>query len=369
MKQKLPMRLLACLLCLVALLPLVACSNQDEEVPEGMRDATCAGDAFRLYVPLSWYVNTAGGTSSAYYSADEQSTVSVVGYTITETMTAELAEKQGEERLLWFFDTQIKPTLNAIADGTVEAITEDAASTMLGDAAAYQLHHKLALDGKDQQFLHVVAERGDSFYVFSFTALESQYNALYADDKTVGDVAQILAEFRFADAGSVPSDDKLIADDITPPEGMKNCFGKHTVYCFFVPLDWTVNVKNGIYSATSADGSAVASVTVFVPTTDIASVEAYVNACADQLKTIDTSCKFIGGTDDSYAATGSLGAYEGALVLEYEYTVNGTLYHGKQITVGRTDNVIYSVTYTARAEDYTTHLADAERIFAEFTFR
>lgn len=368
MNTKSVIRVTACLLCLLLLLPLVACNKQDEDVPEGMRDATHAGDAFRLYVPLSWYVNTAQGISSAYYNANEQSTVSVVGYDVPED--AALLEKQGEERLLWFFDTQIGPELDAIADGTVEKIAEDSVSTMLGDAAAYQLHHKLALDGKVLHFLHVIAERDGSFYVFSFTALESQYNALYANDKSESDVARILSEFRFAEPGSVPSDDALIADDVTPPEGMKNCFGKHTVYCFFVPDTWSVNVKNGIYSAKSADGRAVASVTVFAPTEEIASVEAYVNACAEQLRLLDSRCTFIGGTAENPATTGALGTYEGALVLEYKYTVDGVLYHGKQITVGRTDNVIYSVTYTARdGEDYTTHLTDAARIFAEFTFR
>lgn len=367
MNTKSVIRVTACLLCFLLLLPLIACNKQDEEIPEGMRDATHAGDAFRLYVPMSWYVNTAHGISSAYYNANEQSTVSVVGYAVPDD--AALAEKQGEARLLWFFDTQISPELNAIADGTVEKIEEDSVSTMLGDAAAYQLHHALFFDGKTLHFLHVIAERDGAFYVFSFTAVESQYKALYADNKTESDVARILSEFRFAEPSGVPSDDALIADDITPPEGMKNCFGKHTVYCFFVPDDWSVNVKNGIYSAKSADGRAVASVTVFAPTAEITSVEAYVNACAEQLRVLDPHCTFVGGTHEEPATTGALGTYEGALVLEYKYTVDGVLYHGKQITVGRTDNIIYSVTYTARDGDYITHLADAERIFAEFTFR
>ena len=82
------------LLTLTLLLCLASCSSgdvTDEQTPEGMKLATCAGEDFRLYVPTVWNENIDYGTSGAYYNLSTQSTVSAKKYLITEDMRAQMA--------------------------------------------------------------------------------------------------------------------------------------------------------------------------------------------------------------------------------------------------------------------------------------
>lgn len=373
MKYKIMKRIASCLLVLCVLTVLSSCSDTESDIPEGMKSATADGADFRLYVPSGWNVNTAYGVSGAFFTATEQSSVSMVKYTITEAMETKMASsatvdpERPTTRLAWYFETEIYPTLAQLADSdTLTAYTEDFSVTSLDGVNARRYHHSLSLDGTELHFLHVVAERANGFYVFSFTATEKQYDSLYRASDS--DVKKILKEFKFADTEyRAEEPTKELDDDTVAPDGMKLASGKEVAYLFFVPSDWKINVSNEIFSATSADGAAMVSVTPFSPTTADISVQSYAEDCEVQLKTYSESYASLHADGEKHFEKGTLGGGD-ALIWEYLYTLNGQSYRGRQAMVGY-GGMIYSVTYTARADRYDANLQDAMRIFDEFIFR
>lgn len=365
MKHKYFLRVGAILLCLCALMALPSCGEKEGDIPEGMKSATCAGEDFRLYVPSGWNVNTAYGISGAYFSALEQSSVSVVGYEITASMDFDmkLSEKVDPElpstRLQWYFEEQIYTALESVADeGTLSAHTDDFADTTLDGVNAKRYHHTLEVDGVELHFLHVVAERAGHFYVFSFTATERYYGELYTASDS--DVKKILKEFKFAGSGYKPEEPAKDLEKGDAPDGMKLASTEEVAYLFYVPSAWKVNVTDEVYFA-SNDGAMV-SVTPFQPNTTKVSVKTYAEDCEKKLKAASEDYEALVRFENGKLGGGN------ALIWEYRYTLGGTRYHGRQIMVGY-GGMIYSVTYTALESDYDTYLQDAMRIFEEFAFR
>ncbi|MBQ9785335.1 MAG: hypothetical protein IJW29_07525 [Clostridia bacterium] len=366
MKHTYLTRVAACLLCLCALFALPSCSGEGSEVPEGMKYATAEGADFRLYVPSSWNVNTAYGVSGAYYNALEQSTVSVVKYPITADMELAMAasdkvdEERPSTRMQWYFEEEVYTALSSVADeGTLTAHTDDFADTTLDGVNAKRYHHSLEVKEIELHFLHVVAERNDAFYVFSFTATEKYYTDLYTANGS--DVKKILKEFKFADTGYKPEDPaKELEDEGGAPDGMKLASTKEVAYLFYVPTAWKINVTNEIYSA-SVDG-AVVSVTPYQPSTTNISVKTYAEDCEKLLKDASENYEALVRFEEGKLGGGN------ALIWEYRYTLGGTTYRGRQVMVGY-GGMIYSVTYTAQDSAYDANLQDAMRIFEEFTFR
>ena len=358
MKSKRFVRAAAIFLCVCALFALPSCSQKEGEIPSGMKSATCKGEHFRLYVPSTWNVNTSYGVSGAYYVANEQSTVSVVGYDVD---AAELETLTGGARIQWYFENYVYVAMTEVADeGTLVAHTDDFADTTLDGVNAKRYHHTLEHKGNELHFLHVVAEKGGRFYVFSFTATEKYYNDLY--DSEDSDVKWILKEFKFASKGYKPEEapKEEMNGDVTPPDGMKIASTKEVAYLFFVPKAWDVNVQNDVYSA-SVDG-AVVSVVPYQPNTPGVSVKSYAESCEKLLKDAVASYEALVRFEKTKLGGGQ------ALLWEYRYTMGGTTYRGRQIMVGY-GGMIYSVTYTAFDDTYDLYLQDAMRIFDEFAFR
>ena len=80
MKLKLT-RLCALLLALVTLcLPLAACKEAEEEIPENMKHATIEGSDYRLFLPIDWTLLTNAGLSGGYASAQNKAIIYVKVY-------------------------------------------------------------------------------------------------------------------------------------------------------------------------------------------------------------------------------------------------------------------------------------------------
>ncbi|MBQ9773196.1 MAG: hypothetical protein IJW30_00860 [Clostridia bacterium] len=380
MKKSLLLRVVACVLCLCMLaLPLISCAKEESETPVGMKSATCKGEYFRFYVPSSWNLNTAYGVSGAYYSATEQSHVSVVGYPITPEMETQMGESTA--RAEWYFENEIYPALNRMGGDTL-VCQEAATEKTLGGVRARLYHHTLELlpaepeegesanvDSVELHYLHVVAERNGSFYVFSFTATNEMYQNLYYANESA--VKQMLTEFRFADKPYTPEEPvKELDADAEAPKGMKLASTDDVAYLFYVPAAWEPNLNGTVYAANLRDESgrvvAVASVNPYMPTVEI-SVEIYAEVCEKQLQQSCESYRRLSGDEENIGVGGSLAGGK-SLTYECEYTLNGVTYRSRQEMVGY-GGMIYSVTYTTRSEDYDTHWDDAARIFEEFAFR
>ena len=82
-------KILSVILILIFTLTLASCSVSD--APEGMQDATVAGEPFRLFVPKTFTLNTASGISGAYMAFDAEYANAVIvtarHYTPAEAIT------------------------------------------------------------------------------------------------------------------------------------------------------------------------------------------------------------------------------------------------------------------------------------------
>ncbi len=369
MKKSILVRLAALLLSIASLLTFAACSEDEESgVPDGMQNATATGADFRLYIPSSWSPNTAYGTSGGYYNSTNQSTVSVVKYVITDELEQELKSSingdptKPETRMDWFQAAKLMEPVRASAtDGfrTLEAPISD----VLGGAAARRYHYTATIQNVKLCFLQLVAERNGAFYVLTFSAVEDLYAMLYTDDRDEGDLGRMIKHFTFSDTPyKLQKPVKEIDNSTTPPTGMQSATPIGVAYRFYVPADWTVDLQESITSATSPDGLAVVSVTSYMPTATVSSVEGYFEQTEEMLElTAGSNYQLLSKT------TGNLGGDTDAIVAEYLLTVGGVEYKYRQI-IGNYRQMIYTLTYAAKVADFDANIEDMRAIEAAYSY-
>ena len=357
MKKRMILRIFAAFLLLAALFATVSCAAKEETlVPEGMQSATAYGATYRLYVPTTWSLKILPGISGAYYNVMQQSAVSVAEYPIDETLSTELsALDENTSRIGYYFEKNLLAQTKLMATGEVKAYNEDCIATTLGGANARQYHHCANVAGEVTHFLHIIAEKDNRFYVFSFTATEDLYT--YCMD----DVKKMLENFAFGKEYTPTNAIKNFPTDANAPTGMKIASGDEVEYLFFVPESWSPNETSNVYAATAPDGSFV-SVVPYLPSSEGISVEGYFEKSEEIMKTTSgTLYKRLDAKETTFGGGK-------ALQYEYEYTVGGVTYRYLQIIIGY-KSMIYNLTYTALPQNFEANRADVEAIIAAFTFR
>lgn len=357
MKKRIILRTATVLLLIAMLLAAVSCSSQEDTlVPEGMQSATAYGATYRLYVPTTWNLKILPGISGAYYSVSEQSAVSVVEYPIDEALAAELATI-GEDttRIDYYFEKTLLAQTKLMATGDVFLYEEECIATLLGDANAKQYHSSATVAGVVTHFLHIIAERENRFYVFSFTATEKLYSYCMSD------VQKMLEHFGFGKAYTPTNAIKSYPTDANAPDGMKIASGDEVEYFFYVPTGWTVNETKTVNAATAPDGSFV-SVVSYLPSGEGISVREYFEKSEEMMMT--TSGNRYTRLDEKEITLGG----GKALQYEYEYTVGGVTYRYLQVIIGYKTS-IYNLTYTALPQNFEANRADVEAIISAFAFR
>lgn len=161
---------------LSAFLGLSACS--DKTVPDGMQTASGPNDAFNLYVPKGWSVNTSGGTASAFYTSSDRSNVSM-----TSIMT------EGGFQTLDDYQNSIESSLAGVLPSYEK--TSDFADTQLAGKNARMFDYACSLDGINYRYRQVFCVRSGYFYVFTYTSTAENFE-LHLDD-----VSKILSEVTF----------------------------------------------------------------------------------------------------------------------------------------------------------------------------
>ena len=355
------LRFTALLLCAVMPRSAVACVKDAEEgIPEGMQLAVAANSDFRLFIPTTWNINTAYGVSGGYFILSTQSNVSVVKYAITDDMSAAMqsvAAVTGEERIQWFFANEALPAVAQIAfDGAVKEEAPKEA-TLLGDANAWRYHHSAYINQKTLHILHVIAERENAFYVFSFTCEDSHYSTLLTD------VEKMLEEFYFDKPYVSDSYAKPLDQDATAPNGMQLASNDDVAYRFYVPTAWTVDREQEIFAAYTEDRSGV-SIVPYMPEVESLSVGDFFTMCREMMESTAGTEGFEMLAEETKV---DLGGRE-ATVYVYRYTVGGREYRYKQV-VAAYKSMIYSLTYTSTPEHFDTHLGDVDKIIEAFEFR
>lgn len=338
MIKKLTAIFLALIFCLCA----VSCSKKEADAPEGMKNATVAGEPFALYVPANWTSNTASGISGAYYPAVDGLSVSARYYKPSVATTKEE-----------YLDA-------CIADLTLEYAENKFTLTENKKAAS--------LDGKDAAKISYEFDRGEVRMLCS--QITAEYEGylislyLYCPKAEYENRSEVFEEIRGAfniEGGISNNNGTTVIIDGTP-NGMKLASDEDIEYRFFVPTSWVCDPYSGASEAHYPEsGRSNITVTSYVPDTSM-SVKDYFLKCEEKYK------KEL----PEYTRTGEPVEREVDGRIAYSYTYS-TVYGTAQIKIMQTifvhDSCFYTITYTALSDSFDSHMSDVEAILNAFKFR
>ena len=339
-------RLLSLILCLALLVTLLAaCGSEGDEVPENMQYATVAGSDYRLFLPIDWNLLTDTGVSGGYASMQNKAVIYAKVYDNPEGLSVEE-----------YWTGVHQPAVAAtFADST---FAQEATASTLDKLDASLYAYEGTRDLVTYAGMELLCPKDGKIYVLSFCAMKE----LYEGYLPVYNEAR--GNFIFSDTPYEPEQPVNTVDpNADAPEGMKLASNDDVAYRFYVPASWILdkNLPTSSAYVSESDRSNV-NVTVYMPEVDhIESVDNYWATCLEELKK---------GMDIEGEITSTEVTLDGRPGKTYEYTgvISGKTYRFAQ-TITSYRGMIYTVTYTATANNYDTHRAAYADILAAFDFR
>lgn len=340
------------LLCFMIISTFSACSD-DSDAPDGFQLVACEGDRYRLYVPTQgWSANTDSGITSALASTEP--------YIAVNVFVADDADDMDLDAYFTYSEAKLKKELG---EGNYALISTDNNYKLSGQAAkkfVYTAKTSLySAEVVEYMVMTVLCRYKDEMYVFTYTAPAGEkYDVYYSD---VEGEDSILSYFRF----DVPysGEGKVYPEDVETPDGMKIISTDEQPYRFFVPNAWKINTKTEFASASAPEDSSNVSLQFHMePESEIyKTVDEYFAECEANYKNIFESYEKL--SEETVTM-------DGKETKKYTYTVvsGGIEYKQMQAIVGK-GGVFYVLTYTALPENYDSHLADVDRMIAEFEIR
>lgn len=156
------MKKILALLLAVSALALTGC-NSDNEAPTGYKTASGEAADYTFFVPEDWTVDLSTGATSAFYSTDDPSSVSVMVWELphTDTTLDEWWEMNLEDISLVFQNVAVEEPENVTMDGVYGKKYTYTAD--LGEFS-YKIQQTAAL-------------HGGSVYLVTYTSLADTYDA------------------------------------------------------------------------------------------------------------------------------------------------------------------------------------------------
>lgn len=337
MMKKITALAMALLLCLVCLLT-TACSKKDKSIPEGMKSVTISGEPFILYVPESWSDNTSSGISSAYYSSTQKILVSARYFTpADETLTIDDYLDECEARY---------------AESLQSYAKTDRSAALLGGENAQKLSYTMIKDGVVYECFQIATSyRGDIISLYGYCPEE-----LF--EERSADYDQIASEFVFCEKTD-PNGEEIV--DKKTPDGMKIASADQLEYRLYVPKTWICDPASGRSEATYPESQkSNISVSSFSPEKSI-SVQDYFEKCEKDYKISLPEYERLSEKERTVAD-------RKAYSYTYRCVVEGMEFRIMQ-TVFTYNEILYSITYTALADTFDSHLEDVEAMLSAFRFR
>ena len=344
----------AIMICTMLVSSLCACSG-GEEIPDGYQLVACDGDAFRLYVPTNWTANTAGGVTSAFYSLNENASVS-----------AYCVDDAGEMTLEEYWAYSLEKLSASLKDFDFSGKTEKA---VLGGRPAIKAVYSASFvaSAKDDvgeqtyKFLQVTAQNDGKTFVLIYSAPEEYYDSHLEVIEGDKDGAGVISFFTFADA-YVNKDKKEFNADVECPAGMKLISTDERAYRFFVPENWVSNERAEISAAYAPenDGSNV-SLQMHMTEDESVTVAEFFAACEARYVELFDEYELLSDADIKM---------DGVSAKKYTYraVIGGVEYTQMQAIVMR-GAVYYVLTYTALPEYFDAHASDVEKMIENFDIR
>ena len=174
--KKLVCALLAAFLLLTVL---ASCGKSgDVDVPYGMQLASDPSVVdYYLFVPSKWTVEMATGATSAYYSTDDPSSITVSAYGLSKDVS--------DAESYWaFFKKQFGDIF-----GDPETVEES--NLLLDGKEAMQYVFTAKLGETEYKFRQVVCTRNGMAYILTYASTAANY------DRHADEVQETIAQFKF----------------------------------------------------------------------------------------------------------------------------------------------------------------------------
>ncbi len=354
MKKAIKLISLICL-SLILIVSFSSCSQSD--IPDGYQLIACEGDEFRLYVPTQWTVNTSGGVTSAYYSMQQNISVSVYTVDDADGLTVEeywnICNEHNKEELANYSYIGSEKAVLGGKPAHKYIYTADISSTDLISGENKKVAYK---------FMQVMTENEGSMYILMYSAPAENYDANIGVVEGSSEDAGIIGYFKFADPYVGEDGKKEFSDKVTAPDGMKLISTDERPYRFFAPADWIVNERTDATAAYASekDGSNV-NVQMYMTSSPTQTVQLYFEGMEKSYKELFSSYALI--SSDEIKMDGVSG-YK----YIFEATSGGQSYKVMQ-AITRKGDMFYCITYTALTENFEKHSSDAEKMIKEFIIR
>ena len=351
-------KILSCILITLTVLALFS-GCADDGVPDGMYSATIEGEPYVFYVPEGWTDNRDSGISSAYYSLDIPVLASARYYTpivpegeyfSLEGYVGETIEAYSSQYATFALDMSgiVKTKLGTVDALKFEYTVDREQKKIDGSLATIKLLN-----------IQYFAQYKNDVVVLSIYCNETVYD----DYKTIFDA--IVKNFAFRDKTAVKDG---VVDGETPA-GMKRVSFDGSEYRFYVPSAWKCNMSDKLTEAYYPEiGKPNVSVTSFAPDMPM-TVDEYFAECSKtyskEITGFDAKAVKVNPTKIDKRAEDD---YLDAKQYTYSAIYSGTEYKIMQ-TIFVYNNMLYSITYTARADRFDAHLADVNKMLTTFKFR
>lgn len=344
------------LLFMLFISTLASCAQSD--VPDGYQLIACEGDKFRLYVPTQWVSNTTGGMTSAFYSMDRNTSVSV--------HVADDAGEMSVEEYWSFCNEKYASELKEYQP------SDKYEKTVLGGQAAHKYVYSAKMSVYSEaeksnveqtyKFMQVIARYGGEMFVLLYTAPEQYYDEYLSEVEGDSSGAGIIPYFKFADPYVSEDGEKEFSNKVTAPNGMKLASTDERAYRFFVPQSWIINDRTEATAAYASEtDSSNVSVQMYMTGDSTETVEKHWERLETSYKTMFSEYNLI--SDEEIKM-------DGVAARKYTYTVTsgGQEYKMLQAIVRKGD-MFYCITYTALTENFDIHMTDVAKMIESFDIR
>ncbi len=156
----------------------ISCNSGSSDAPLGFKEISDDGVTYDLFIPDEWTADISTGITSAYFSAQDPSNISLMAFELDKLF----------ESLPEYWATY-EPTLKAILPD-MEYVGEPDETTLDG-SSAIQYVYTGTMSNVSYKFMQLITIKNSTVYIFTYTAEASKY------DSHIEDVIAILNYFRF----------------------------------------------------------------------------------------------------------------------------------------------------------------------------
>ncbi len=346
-----------CLSILVSVFSSCTVNKSYVGAPDGMRPINEGEEGGIAYVPISWSVDTSTGIPTAYVSANNRTSI---------TLVTVPGDRVGASIPEYFnsFRTSFEQSFKDFKIIKASENDSDYETRLIGGVAAYIYVYSGKVTEKSLKFKQAFFQNSNdkTLFIITYSAIEEVY------ENYLKTLDEVYDNFKFV-TEPIPMTDKTeinlpSVEGIEVPEGYTLISNKFVDYYFFIPNTWTPSVNTGMSAAFATENKKVtANVTAF-NTTYMSLDDYWANYEKDLISTFGN----INYTEESKYTGSVFGQVEGARCYSYKITQSGVEYLCTQHVVIY-GGYVYILTFLSEPSVYEIYSADFAGMLANFRFK